>query len=599
TGTLAVITQVCEALQFAHDEGIVHRDIKPENILINHRGRVKIADFGLARLIAGSADDYTLTGTHQVMGTPRYMAPEQMTGSPSVDHRADIYSLGVVFYEMLTGQIPAGHFDPPSLKVNVNAQLDSIVLKAMARDPDRRFQAASDLQSEVDRIVVRQTADGTPNSAAADRAVTAPAPQAVSEFLSSEVRAVGHWMVGGSDHSSVPVSVRVLSPLLALSCFICLFFPCLAITVTHSQVVLQSSPLRTPADHSVGAFAGVCLLVCFAIGVAQLSRSHSTRTAAIARLGSAAASVLLLLLFRVAVGYELVNVSFTTVDGTPPLQMYSSSIMGDKGTGEAVLSDVPVAIQLTGYGALAAGSLLGVLTLAVTGLRSTVSVPHVSRRAGTGRIASEHPSATSRSALRSPVTTAWVQFWNERASWSTNIIQTVLVGLFVLSFVQFIAFQHRLGPNLTAGTRIPVETDFITFGRPSPWIEFFRNTDGRLKFGFGIHPFASSAWIMIGGLASYWVFWQIERSRAHARLGRLASPRNVLAAVLCVMILAMLIGYGILMTRSAGRPFGEVTTSDLLTETRNGDVAAVRKLLESGADPNVFVTGQGTPLFWA
>lgn len=92
---LAIVPQICEALQFAHDEGIVHRDIKPENILIDKRGRVKIADFGLAKLLGQDASDHPLTATHQVMGTLRYMAPEQMEGSREVDHRVDIYSLGV------------------------------------------------------------------------------------------------------------------------------------------------------------------------------------------------------------------------------------------------------------------------------------------------------------------------------------------------------------------------------------------------------------------------------------------------------------------------------------------------------------------------
>jgi predicted Ser/Thr protein kinase len=94
---LAIVPQICDALQYAHDEGIVHRDIKPENILLDRRGRVKIADFGLAKLASAAPENFTLTGTHQVMGTPRYMAPEQMEGSHLVDHRADIYSLGVVF----------------------------------------------------------------------------------------------------------------------------------------------------------------------------------------------------------------------------------------------------------------------------------------------------------------------------------------------------------------------------------------------------------------------------------------------------------------------------------------------------------------------
>ncbi|MFG0334169.1 MAG: protein kinase, partial [Maioricimonas sp. JB049] len=147
-----IVAQICEALQYAHDEHVIHRDIKPENILVDSRGRVKIADFGLAKLAARARDDFTLTGTHQVMGTPRYMAPEQMEGSHLVDHRADIYSLGVVFYEMLTGQVPAGHFEPPSGKVKVDARIDQIVLRAMARDPHRRYQNVSELKGDVGTV---------------------------------------------------------------------------------------------------------------------------------------------------------------------------------------------------------------------------------------------------------------------------------------------------------------------------------------------------------------------------------------------------------------------------------------------------------------
>ncbi len=147
-----IVPQVCEALQFAHDEGVVHRDIKPENILLDSKGRVKIADFGLAKIVGRTVDEWTLTGTHQVMGTPRYMAPEQMAGSRTVDHRADIYSLGVVFYEMLTGTVPFGHFAPPSQKSKVDVRLDEVVLRAMASEPELRFQAARDLRSSVEQI---------------------------------------------------------------------------------------------------------------------------------------------------------------------------------------------------------------------------------------------------------------------------------------------------------------------------------------------------------------------------------------------------------------------------------------------------------------
>lgn len=149
---LAIVPQICEALQFAHDEGIVHRDIKPENILIDKRGRVKIADFGLAKLLGTDASDHSLTATHQVMGTLRYMAPEQMQGSREVDHRADIYSLGVVFYELLTGELPMGKFAPPSKKVQVDVRLDEVVLRALEQDPEHRYQHASDVKSEIDTI---------------------------------------------------------------------------------------------------------------------------------------------------------------------------------------------------------------------------------------------------------------------------------------------------------------------------------------------------------------------------------------------------------------------------------------------------------------
>jgi predicted Ser/Thr protein kinase len=149
---LAIVPQICEALQFAHDEGIVHRDIKPENVLIDKRGRVKIADFGLAKLVGQEARDHFLTGTHQVMGTLRYMAPEQMQGSREVDHRADIYSLGVVFYEMLTGELPMGKFAPPSKKVQVDVRLDEIVLRALEQEPEQRYQHASEVKTDVETI---------------------------------------------------------------------------------------------------------------------------------------------------------------------------------------------------------------------------------------------------------------------------------------------------------------------------------------------------------------------------------------------------------------------------------------------------------------
>jgi serine/threonine protein kinase len=146
------VPQICEALQYAHDQGVVHRDIKPENILLDKRGQVKIADFGLAKLLGQEAADSALTGSRQVMGTPHYMAPEQMEKPLAVDHRADIYSLGVVFYEMLTGELPLGRFAPPSQRVHVDVRLDEVVFRALEKEPERRYQHASEVKTEVESI---------------------------------------------------------------------------------------------------------------------------------------------------------------------------------------------------------------------------------------------------------------------------------------------------------------------------------------------------------------------------------------------------------------------------------------------------------------
>ncbi|MBI2931075.1 MAG: serine/threonine protein kinase [Planctomycetes bacterium] len=145
---LRIVPQICEALEYAHGHGVVHRDIKPENILVGRDGRVKIADFGLAKMVMEEGG--TLTRTSVAMGTPQYMAPEQYERMKDVDHRADIYSLGVVFYEMLTGEVPAGHFQPPSRKVDVDARLDGIVLKAMAREPEKRYQRAVEVRTDME-----------------------------------------------------------------------------------------------------------------------------------------------------------------------------------------------------------------------------------------------------------------------------------------------------------------------------------------------------------------------------------------------------------------------------------------------------------------
>jgi hypothetical protein len=147
---LEIVLQICDALQYAHDEGLIHRDIKPENVLLDRKGRVKIADFGLAKLVGLTPAYLTLTGSQEVMGTLLYMAPEQMKQARTVDHRADIYSLGVVLYEMLTGELPLGRFAPPSRKAGVDERLDQVVLRALAREPAERYQDARAFKQDVE-----------------------------------------------------------------------------------------------------------------------------------------------------------------------------------------------------------------------------------------------------------------------------------------------------------------------------------------------------------------------------------------------------------------------------------------------------------------
>jgi predicted Ser/Thr protein kinase len=174
---LRIVPQICEALQYAHEQGIVHRDIKPENILLDRRGNVKIADFGLAKLLRSMAADSALTGSRQVVGTLRYMAPEQMERPLAVDHRADIYSVGVVFYEMLTGDLPMGRFDPPSKRVRVDVRLDDVVLRALEKEPERRYQHVSEVKTEVESLAMatgrRKTRSGISPARAASHPIGA------------------------------------------------------------------------------------------------------------------------------------------------------------------------------------------------------------------------------------------------------------------------------------------------------------------------------------------------------------------------------------------------------------------------------------------
>jgi len=232
---LQIVPKLCEALQFAHDAGVVHRDIKPENILLDTKGRVKVADFGIAKILGRERRTGTLTEGQQVIGTPHYMAPEQIEKPQAVDHRADIYSLGVVFYEMLTGELPLGKFAPPSSVVRVDVRLDEVVLRALEKQPERRYQQASEVKTDVETIAgPGGPKGGEPRVREAEASPKPPRPDtgASSRSLARE---------------SVAAGLFLAPPLL------CLWFLFAGPVVLDAEVLLPSGFIAFPISAILGA----------------------------------------------------------------------------------------------------------------------------------------------------------------------------------------------------------------------------------------------------------------------------------------------------------------------------------------------------------
>jgi len=293
---LAIVPPVCDALQFAHDRGIVHRDIKPENILLNRDGQVKIADFGVAKIVGPDdasdpsvrADPSELsvevTEAGSVIGTPRYMAPEQRDRPGEVDHRADIYSLGVVFYQMLTGELPAQKIEAPSKKIQIDVRLDEVVLRALEENPARRYQHASDVKTVVQTVAGTLAAGAAPAVREPPRCSRAAIFGACwAPFALFAVVAVLTVKIGPVSHSikSVPASLQplflfqlVLAGLLAVGVSAKLK----AVTLWHKAaigfcwvtVVLAAAPLWfqvTSGDREVPPWQTATVLVLAAVSV--------------------------------------------------------------------------------------------------------------------------------------------------------------------------------------------------------------------------------------------------------------------------------------------------------------------------------------------
>ncbi len=242
---LAIVPQICDGLQYAHDAGVIHRDIKPENVLVDRKGRVKITDFGLAKIVGQAGPSISLTGTGQVMGTPQYMAPEQLASSRDVDHRADIYSLGVVFYELLTGNLPRGRFDLPSRRFAVDVRLDEVVLRALEQEPDLRYQQARELKTDV--------------AIATQDVASAPEPPRWRSMLRTFLLFTGAWVVAGFAFNSGPLALA----------FAALAF--VAIGLVEARRGLRTGAGRVSNWRRAGGTAAASVLLAASFGLFYLA----------------------------------------------------------------------------------------------------------------------------------------------------------------------------------------------------------------------------------------------------------------------------------------------------------------------------------------
>ena len=257
---LTVIPGICDALQAAHAEGIWHRDIKPENILIDNNGIVKIVDFGIARLVGDPQKNFTLTMTGQALGSNAYMAPEQHEKPHEVDHRADIYSLGVVIYELLTGELPLGRFPSPGERSEVNARIDEIVLKTLEKERDLRQQSAQEVKTDLLGASIRKETSSKKDLSSSEESSTSFFQHPDKFFLTS----IALW-IGGL--ASILIGIYTTPVLVGLGC-LATFFGCVGCWWILRRIRKEKHPVRHRLPLLTLVFwPCVCLLAIFPIQI--------------------------------------------------------------------------------------------------------------------------------------------------------------------------------------------------------------------------------------------------------------------------------------------------------------------------------------------
>lgn len=632
---LTIVPQICDALQYAHDEGVVHRDIKPENILLDKRGRVKIADFGLAKLATRSEAEFTLTGTHQVMGTLRYMAPEQLEGSHSVDHRADINSLGVVFYEMLTGEAPIGHFDPPSKKVEVDVRLDEVVLRSLAREPERRYQQASDIRTDVEAISIAPClATNKVEHALSDAAVQ-------SATAHSELRNQGEELPshGGRDWVTL-TREQIDNDRLPDCCIVCGRH-----TVERVNKDFEYQPEWASLLSIIGLFCGFFpgLIVIWlttqkmrmACPICPTHREARRRLVWFASTAWIAAPLLGL------VGFGLVYPFFEVKSPAVIIGPLLGAIVG------LIVYLVPV-LRLVRY-------TIGVEWMTSDYVRLRRVSAEFARQAALLAGIDQSDSALGSEALPSPNTirTAWDAWWSERNNWFTNAVLALLLAAHLAGMA---AVFYRSGySESTPASRIGGETRTgsisasVQLGWPSPWYRFDRESN---ESGFSSRPqfrlFASSALLGALGIFAYYAFWRIRKVQSRGGpIQRWLTPQVVAGFWAILAILAILICRHVTdknfdkmakfasATKEGHKPQGseeltdpaadikpadpsnddnqpisrddrpeppssnEPASTPLLDAVRRGEVSEVKRLLDEGASVNDKDAAGRTPLMQA
>jgi predicted Ser/Thr protein kinase len=513
----AIVPKICEALQYAHDEGIVHRDIKPENILVDQKGRVKIADFGIAKIV-GLKQDITLTGTQHTLGTPHYMAPEQIEAPNKVDHRADIYALGVVFYEMLTGELPMGRFEPPSKKLQVDVRVDEVVLKSLERNPEKRYQTVGAVKTDVEGI--------TSGIAASDPAVTSPEPAVqrrdappltIPAELLMLVAAiailvsvgVGVWLLFRGAFASANTRFTLTSMSACLAVY--------GLLIGAVSVLLRRLRARI-----------LCLLITTLIGIVA----------------------------PLALGYNVVD-QFQHIPQWPvgipfwlgvPLMVWVVVLL--------FRSDVRDAFKVRERKMSASR------TIAVC-----PDGPSLAQGAS---------ASTSNLAVFSIVGRAWHDWWAERAKWFTLSVQIVLViaHLFCLS-----AF---FGTTMKSIWDKNDHRQFTyTVGAGDPWFTYKTYPIETTPFQFGIYPFAGSMLFLIAGFAIYYFVWRIEKVR-HPRAGFWCSPTPVAILwglwAVCAISMGMFFGQSALKEERLSGPFAPQLRSAIEIRSVDQRDEALRKV---------------------